>query len=124
MDLSDWIDRNAAFAPDKVALNCAGREHSYADLARAIARTAAALAACGVGRGDRVAYLGYNSAEQLGLLFACARLGALFVPLYWRLAPPEHRAMLADCRPRCSSSPIRSSAPPPASSMRPGRTRA
>ena len=92
---------NAAFAPGKVALTCAGRElHATPDLAREIAQTAAALAACGVGRGDRVAYLGYNSAEQLGLLFACARLGALFAPLSWRLAPPEHRAMLADCRPR------------------------
>jgi len=100
MDLSDWIDRHAAFAPGKVALVCAGREHTYADLAREIGRTAAALTACGVGRGDRVAHLGYNSAEQLCLLFACARLGALLAPLSWRLAPPEHRAMLADCRPR------------------------
>ena len=100
MDLSGWIDRNAAFAPGKVALVCAGRELTYADLAREIGRTAAALAACGVNCGDRVAYLGYNSAEQVNLLFACARLGALFAPLSWRLAPPEHRAMLADCRPR------------------------
>ena len=100
MDLSGWIDRNAAFAPGKVALVGAGRELTYADLAREIGRTAAALAACGVNPGDRVAYLGYNSAEQISLLFACARLGALFAPLSWRLAPPEHRAMLADCRPR------------------------
>ncbi len=100
MDLSDWIDRHAAFAPGKIALVCAGREWAYADLAREIGQTAAALAACRVGRGDRVAYLGYNSVEQLCLLFACARLGALFVPLSWRLAPPEHHAMLTDCRPR------------------------
>ena len=100
MDLADWIDRQAAFAPHKTALVCGQRALSYADFAREIGRTAAALAACGVERGDRVAHLGYNSAEQLGLLFACARIGALFVPLSWRLAPPEHRAMLEDCRPR------------------------
>jgi fatty-acyl-CoA synthase len=100
MDLSDWIDRHAAFAPEKVALVCAGRRHTYADFARAILRTTAALAACGTGRGDRVAHLGYNGVEQLCLLFACARLGAVFAPLSWRLAPAEHRAMLADCRPR------------------------
>ena len=112
MDLSDWIDRHAAFTPDKLALACAGQRCTYAALARAIARTAAALAACGVSRGDRVAYLGYNGIEQLCLLFACARLCAIFTPLYWRLAPAEHRAMLADCRPRCWWSPIPSSSPP------------
>ena len=100
MDLSDWIDRHAAFAPEKLALACAGQRCTYAQFARAIARTAAALDACGVSRGDRVAHLGYNGIEQLCLLFACARLGAIFAPLSWRLAPAEHRAMLADCRPR------------------------
>ena len=100
MDLSHWIERQAAFAPDKKALECAGRAWTYAELSRAIARMAVALADRGVVPGDRVAHLGYNSAEQLLLLFACARLGAMFVPLSWRLAPPEHRIMLSDCQPR------------------------
>jgi fatty-acyl-CoA synthase len=100
VDLASWIERQAAFAPDKEALVVPGRRWRYAELAREIERTAAALAAVGVVRGDRVAHLGYNGAEQIALLFACARLGALFTPLSWRLAPPEHRAMLADCRPR------------------------
>ncbi|CAG0958846.1 fatty-acyl-CoA synthase [Burkholderiales bacterium] len=100
MDLSEWIERQAAFAPAKTALVCAGVASSYAEFARAIDRVARALAACGVGPGERVAHLGYNGGEQLALLFACARLGAMFVPLSWRLAPPEHRAMLADCGPR------------------------
>ena len=100
MDLSHWIERHAAFAPDKTALLCAERVWSYSELHRAIDQMAAALTAKGVTPGDRVAHLGYNSAEQLLLLFACARLGALFVPLSWRLAPPEHRIMLSDCQPR------------------------
>lgn len=100
MDLSHWIERHAAFAPDKIALLCAGRAWSYGELSRAIRQMAAALSGQGVVPGDRVAHLGYNSAEQLLLLFACARLGAVFVPLSWRLAPPEHRIMLGDCQPR------------------------
>jgi fatty-acyl-CoA synthase len=100
LDLSHWIERHAAFAPDKTALLCAERVWSYRDLHRAIDQMAAALTAQGVTPGDRVAHLGYNSAEQLLLLFACARLGALFVPLSWRLTPPEHRIMLSDCQPR------------------------
>jgi acyl-CoA synthetase (AMP-forming)/AMP-acid ligase II len=46
-----------------------------------------------------VAWLGYNSPELLALLFACARLGAMFMPLNWRLAAPEHKQMLEDCPP-------------------------
>ena len=54
----------------------------------------------GVNAGDRVAYLGFNHPVVLELLFACARLGAIFVPLNWRLAPPEHREILRDCAPK------------------------
>ncbi|MBE7524074.1 MAG: AMP-binding protein [Burkholderiales bacterium] len=99
MDLSHWIERQAAFAPAKVALACDGARLTYAELDREIRAVAGALAAAGVSRGDRVAHLGYNAIEQILLLFACARIGAMFVPLSWRLAPPEHRSMLADCRP-------------------------
>ena len=53
-----------------------------------MSRLAAALAGgLGIRPGDRVAYLGYNSPVVLELLFACARLGAVLVPLNWRLAP-------------------------------------
>ena len=86
MDLSDWIDRQADFAPGKAALRFEGEAISYRDFATRIARTAGALRAMGVGRGDCVAYLGFNSPQQLALLFACARLGALLAPLNWRLA--------------------------------------
>ncbi|MDP6345601.1 MAG: long-chain fatty acid--CoA ligase, partial [Alphaproteobacteria bacterium] len=50
-----------------------------------------------IGPGDRVAHLGYNSPELLELLFACGRLGAILVPLNWRLAAPEHGWILQDC---------------------------
>ena len=49
--------------------------------------------------GDRVAYLGYNSPVVLELLFACARLGAVLVPLNWRLTASEHRFVLGDAEP-------------------------
>ncbi|MBI5921186.1 MAG: o-succinylbenzoate--CoA ligase [Betaproteobacteria bacterium] len=100
MDLSDWITRHAAQIPDHPALRFAGNELSYAAFAALVERQAAALVASGVARGGCVAYLGYNSPTMLGLLFACARLGAMFMPLNWRLAGPEHRQMLLDCPPR------------------------
>ncbi|MGH6912591.1 MAG: AMP-binding protein, partial [Geminicoccales bacterium] len=80
MELSDWIERRADFTPDKPALRFEGRAISYRELAGRIGRLAAMLKReLGVGRGDRVAYLGLNSPEMLDLLFACARLGALLV---------------------------------------------
>ena len=100
MDLSHWIERHAAFAPRKIALRFAGADLTYADFAQRIERAAAALTALGIQPSDRVAFLGFNHPVLLVLLFACARLGAILVPLNWRLAPPEHAWMLADCSPR------------------------
>ena len=100
MDLSQWIERNARFAPDHCAIRFAGQDISYAGLAARIDRAAVALAAAGVRSGDVVAYLGLNNPIILELLFACARLGAMVAPLNWRLAPPEIRRTLEDCRPR------------------------
>jgi fatty-acyl-CoA synthase len=100
VDLSQWIERHARFAPGAAAIRFDGAAISYAELARRIRCAAAVLADAGVARGDAVAYLGLNSPAELVLLFACARLGAMLVPLNWRLAPPEHARVLADCPPR------------------------
>ena len=99
MSLPDWIRHNAGRTPGKLAIRFPGRDLSYAELAALIDSLASALAASGVKRGDCVAYLGFNSPEMLALLFASARVGALFMPLNWRLAGPEHRQMLEDCPP-------------------------
>src|SRR3979409_543687 len=97
MDLSDLIDRNAAFTPDKVAIRFQGRTLRYAEFAARIAETARALKSrLGVGRGDRVAILAANHPDYLVLLYACARLGAMLVPLNWRLAGPEQVFILSD----------------------------
>jgi fatty-acyl-CoA synthase len=97
MDLSDLITRNAAFTPDKAALRYGGGTLTYAALAQRIAAAARALkSVLGVGPGDRVAILAANHPDYLVLLYACARLGALLVPLNWRLAVPEQLFILAD----------------------------
>src|SRR6267154_829642 len=97
MDLSDLIARNAASAPDKPAIHFAGTTLTYAALAQRIAATARALKSqLGIGRGDRVAILSLNHPDYLVLLYACARLGAMLVPLNWRLAVPEQLFILTD----------------------------
>jgi fatty-acyl-CoA synthase len=97
MDLSDLIDRHAAFTPDKTGIRFAGRTLTYAAFAARIAAAARALKSrLGIGRGDRVAILSTNHPDYLVLLYACARLGALLVPLNWRLAVPEQVFILSD----------------------------
>lgn len=97
MDLADLIDRNAAFAPEKPAIRFGGRTLSYAEFAARIAAAARALRSeLGVQRGDRIAILALNHPDYLVLLYACARLGAMLVPLNWRLAVPEQVFILQD----------------------------
>jgi fatty-acyl-CoA synthase len=97
MDLSDLIERNAAFAPEKPALIFEGEVLSYAAFHARIVRTAQALQAeFGVANGDRVAILSLNRPDYLVLLYACARLGAMLVPLNWRLAVAEQVFILSD----------------------------
>ena len=97
MNLSGLIERNAAFAPDKPALRFEGETWSYAAFASRIQQAATALQSeLGVGKGDRVAILSLNRPDYLVLLYACARLGAILVPMNWRLAVPEQLFILSD----------------------------
>jgi fatty-acyl-CoA synthase len=97
MDLSDLIERNAVFTPKKPATVFEGQILDYAALSERIAQTASALKAeFGVGRGDRIAILSQNRPDYLVLLYACARLGAILVPLNWRLAVAEQLFILSD----------------------------
>lgn len=97
MDISSLIERNAAFAPDKPALNFEGETLSYAAFAARIEQAARALKSeLGVALGDRIAILSLNRPDYLVLLYACARLGAMLVPLNWRLAVAEQQFILSD----------------------------
>ncbi|WP_456640551.1 class I adenylate-forming enzyme family protein [Bradyrhizobium sp. USDA 10063] len=97
MDLCTLIERNAAFAPDKPAIHFEGETLSYAVFNRRIEQVARTLKSqLGVQRGDRVAILSLNRPDYLVLLYACARLGAMLVPLNWRLAVAEQLFILSD----------------------------
>ncbi len=101
MDLSHWIARHADFTPDKAALRFEGQAISYDALHRRISTAARVLQTeHGVGAGDRVAFLGANCPDLLVLLFAAARIGAIVLPLNWRLAAAEHGYILRDAAPK------------------------
>jgi indoleacetate---CoA ligase len=100
MDLAQPIEQHAAFVPDKLAIRFAGEDLSYAALAGRVRQACGRLATLEIGEGRVVAYLGLNHPEMLVLLFACARMRAILLPLNWRLAAPELARVLADARPR------------------------
>ena len=103
MYVGDWLGRRALLTPHKIALVDAatGVRYSYSDLNERAARVAWLLRGeLGVRPGDRVAMLATNRVEYLDLLFACGKLGAILVPLNWRLALPELEYILGDCSPR------------------------
>ena len=100
-DLPDLIAKRAALTPHSVALEDAatGRTLTYAELDARAGRAAALMAARGVGGGDRVAVLTRNRIEFFELLFGCAKLGAVLVPLNWRMPPAELDGLIADAEP-------------------------
>ncbi|MEM8689059.1 MAG: AMP-binding protein [Pseudomonadota bacterium] len=96
--IANWL---ADGAPDKTALiHEDGQSWTYGQLDEWSASVAVYLAdRHQVTRGDRVAFLGFNHPAMIALLFACARIGALLVPLNWRLAEAELSFILQDCNP-------------------------
>ncbi len=103
MIYGDMINRWAKASPDKEALFDAieDRRYSYAQLAREINKMAHFLQIdIGIAKGDRVACLALNRAEYIILFFGLGRLGAVMVPLNFRLAKNEFIYFLEDAAPK------------------------
>ncbi len=98
----DWIEQHADARPSKAALVDDHRNITitYGDLGDRVRRLAAWMVSVGIKRGERVAFLSENTTDMFEALFACAKVGAVLVPLNWRLAPPEIAFIVDDCAPR------------------------
>ncbi|MHC1563619.1 class I adenylate-forming enzyme family protein [Actinomycetospora sp. C-140] len=96
--------RQSIVRADEIALASAepdatGPTVTWSQLEERTGRLAAWLQAAGAHPGDRIAMLADNDPRIFELQFACMRLGAVFVPLSWRLAMPELKELVADCTP-------------------------
>ncbi len=98
----DWIAHHAHRRPAQLAIDDlqTARKFTYADIDRRTGQLAAALSELGIAKGDRVALLAPNGAEYFELQFACGRLGAIMLPLNWRLTVPELEYILGDSSPK------------------------
>jgi fatty-acyl-CoA synthase len=87
--ISDVLHRTAARMPGKLAIVSGGTRLTFAELEATVSRTAAALAAEGLKKGDRLALLSRNCWQFAALSFATARLGVILVPVNFMLGAGE-----------------------------------
>ncbi|KZB95759.1 hypothetical protein AVM11_16300 [Sphingomonas melonis TY] len=91
--------RFAAATPEAPCLACEDERLTFADLDRRSTQLANVLLAHGVTEGDRVALLSHTGTVFYELAYACAKIGAIMMPLNWRLAAGEIATILADGEP-------------------------
>ena len=93
--IGDLLRRSAARNPEKTAIVYRDLRQTYAELDITVNRTAAALAARGIGPGDRVVLFSHNNHAFVVAYFALARLGAVSVPVNFMLTADDVAYVLA-----------------------------
>lgn len=94
--LADIPRFHAKRRPDAIAFSFEGRDTSFADFDRHTNQVANALIAEGVKKGQRLAYIGKNSDHYFELFLGATKMGAIIVPIGWRLAPAEMAFIMSD----------------------------
>src|SRR6185437_4487544 len=98
--LFDIIERNARLHPNRLAFALGDERVTHAAYRARAERLAAGLAGAGVRPGDRVGVVSQNNLEFVDLYGAAARLGAILVPVNWRLSADEVAYVIADAAPK------------------------
>jgi long-chain acyl-CoA synthetase len=96
MNLAHTLTQAALKWPNKTALVFEDRRWTYRQWNRQVNKTAHAFRASRVGKGDRVAILTYNLPEQVTAFYALMKIGAIPVPINYRLAANEVKYILDD----------------------------
>jgi fatty-acyl-CoA synthase len=97
--VGDVLRHAARTTPDALAATMGDEQLTFAEVDASANRTARALAAAGVGHGDRVAWWGETSLDAMPIFGACAKLGAAFMPVNARLGADEAAGVLEYARP-------------------------
>ncbi len=94
---TNQLARHALMQPDATALRHLGRTTTWAELERRVSALAGALNRRGVGFGDRVLILMLNRTEFIESVLAATKLGAIAVPVNFRMTPAEIAFLVSDC---------------------------
>ncbi|WP_327205511.1 class I adenylate-forming enzyme family protein [Rossellomorea vietnamensis] len=99
--VTDWLHKRSMISPDRIALqNAATNDRiDYRTLDERASKWAQYMCNHGITKGDRVVFISTNHTVCFEILFACGKIGAVFVPLNWRLAPSEIESITKNCTP-------------------------
>lgn len=100
MNIGEWSSKRAHLYPNRLFLKQEGFCCTNYQFDQRVNRAAAAFLRLNIGKGDRIAVLMVNGSAFLEVLFACAKIGAVLVPLNHQLAAPELRSMIVNCDPK------------------------
>jgi acyl-CoA synthetase (AMP-forming)/AMP-acid ligase II len=94
MNTAEFLQISSMVVPDREALVCEDRRITYVEMAQRVNRLANAFLSLGISRRDKVAVMSLNSPEVIETYYACARIGAAFVPLNYRAKREEITYMI------------------------------
>ena len=100
MNTTEFLTITSAIVPDRIATIFEGQRQSYGELQERVMRLADALANLGVGPGDRVGTIHVNCPQHIEAYFASAMLGAMYVPMNYRVRADELTYMLNNAAPK------------------------
>ena len=99
MTIQDVMAKNTMTRGDEIAFVCRDERWTFGQFERDVLHLAAGLAALGASKGDRIAVIAFNCYEFFLVYGAAAHLGAIVVPINWRLTAEEIGVILQDCAP-------------------------
>jgi fatty-acyl-CoA synthase len=97
INIGEFLTKRSYLTPDREGLVCEQVRRTYKEMNARANRLANALKALGVGYGDRVGILALNEPEYYDTFFGLGKIGAILVPVNYRLAGPEIQFILSDC---------------------------
>ena len=96
MNVGDWIRKWSLLQPEKKALYVEDRPFTYQEVNHRTNQLCHFLLKMGVKKGDRIAVLLHNCHQYIEIFLGLSKIGAILVPLNWRLAGPELEFILQD----------------------------
>ena len=96
INIGDWIRKWSLLQPQKIALFFEDHPFTYQELNHRTNQICHLLLEIGVQKGDRISVLLYNCYQYIEIFFALSKIGAILVPLNWRLAGPELEFIIKD----------------------------
>jgi fatty-acyl-CoA synthase len=97
INIGEFLTRRSRITPAREGLVCENVRRTYKALNDRANRLANVMKAAGIGPGDRVGLLALNEPEYIDMYFGLGKIGAILVPINYRLAGPEIEYILSDC---------------------------